>query len=234
MTRLHEDVERQVIEQIASGDIAEGDWLPREVDLAKRYGISRGVARETIQALRARGVVDVRHGRGAWVLPEQRWDLLDPQLLVALVIAPGRADLLDEVLECRRTLESEAAALAAERAGEGDGRDLAAALEAMREASGAAHRGMPEDAPEVRAEAAFHGLLVTLAANRPLRRMLEPLHLALAVVRHELVDGRERATLTQHERIVAAVAGRDPDAARDAIRAQATELAEWLRSARPR
>lgn len=246
-SRLHEVVERRVIGEIASGEIAEGEWLPREVDMADRYEVSRGVARETVQGLRARGVVEVRHGRGTWVLPEERWDLLDPQLLVALVIDPSRRDLLREVLECRETLESEAAGLASERSGEREREQLAAAFEAMRAAfEGAqpenpgdavravAHRGLPEDAPQVRAEAAFHGLLVALARNRPLRRMLQPLHLALAVVRYELVSGREEATLAQHERILAAVAGGDAAAAREAVRAHAAELARWLRLSRRR
>jgi DNA-binding GntR family transcriptional regulator len=45
----------------------------------------------------------------------------------------------------------------------------------------------------VRAEARFHDLLVAMAGNRPLRRMLEPVHLALALARDTIdpVRGRD-------------------------------------------
>src|ERR687897_23130 len=98
-----------LVEDIARGRIAPGDWLPREVDLAGRFGVSRGVARETIRALEERGVVAVRHGRGARVLPLEDWDLLDERVLGAL-LAGGRAEeVIREALECRRLLEGEAA-----------------------------------------------------------------------------------------------------------------------------
>src|SRR5258705_5971462 len=113
MSRLHEDVARSLMDEIVSGAAAAGEWLPREVDLAAGFAVSRGVVRETIHSLRLRGVVEVRHGRGARVLPEERWNLLDADVLLAVASAPARRALLGEVLECRRTLEAEAAALAA-------------------------------------------------------------------------------------------------------------------------
>src|SRR5215218_5302529 len=107
MSRLHEDVARSLLDEIVADEIAVGEWLPREVDLAARFGISRGTAREVVHSLRLRGVIDVRHGQGAWVQPEDCWELLDPEVLRAAALAPARAELLDEVLECRRTLEPE-------------------------------------------------------------------------------------------------------------------------------
>ena len=62
--KLHEQVMAELLDDVAAGRYAEGDRLPREVDLAARYEVSRGVARETIQALRDRGVLTVQHGVG--------------------------------------------------------------------------------------------------------------------------------------------------------------------------
>ena len=50
-----------------------GSLLPRETDLAERFGISRGVVREVLRGLEERGVVTVRHGHGAIVNGQDRW-----------------------------------------------------------------------------------------------------------------------------------------------------------------
>ena len=127
MSRLHTGAMRVLIGEIASGRWKEGDLLPREVDLAARFGVSRNVARECNRGLEERGLVFVRHGRGARVRPEREWNRFDSDVLAALLAGPRAADVIGEYLECRRILEVEAAGLAAERAGDADG-----AREAMR------------------------------------------------------------------------------------------------------
>ena len=74
MSRLHRQLMRVLIADIACGSLALGDKLPREADLAAQFSVSRGVAREAIRGLEERGLVDVKHGRGATVNPEERWD----------------------------------------------------------------------------------------------------------------------------------------------------------------
>src|SRR5688572_20846564 len=132
MTRLHRDHMRALIDEILRGRFGEGEWLPREVDLADRFGVSRGVARETIRALEERGVVAVRHGRGARVRPVEDWDLLDERVLAALQASGRASEVVREALECRRLLESEAAAQAALRIGAAGARELTEALAEVR------------------------------------------------------------------------------------------------------
>jgi DNA-binding FadR family transcriptional regulator len=232
MSRLHETVARTLLDEIVADEVAEGDWLPREVDLAARFGISRGVAREVVHALRLRGVIDVRHGSGAWVLPEERWNLLDADVLRAASLVPERHELLEEVLECRRTVEADAAALAAERATADDLSELAQAFEALREALASRRAGFATETARIEAESQFHDRLVAAAGNRPLRRMLEPVHLALASARYaEVPDGLE-ATVRQHRRMLRALEAHDAGAARDALVAHVRELGRWLAKAR--
>ncbi|HEY4826977.1 MAG TPA: GntR family transcriptional regulator, partial [Solirubrobacteraceae bacterium] len=69
-----------------------GALLPRETDLAERFGISRGVVREALRGLEERGVVTVRHGHGAIVSEPERWDILDPVVLNAVLAGPERVD----------------------------------------------------------------------------------------------------------------------------------------------
>ena len=52
---------RIIIGDIASGGYSEGELLPRESDIAERFGVSRGVARECTRGLEERGLVRVRH-----------------------------------------------------------------------------------------------------------------------------------------------------------------------------
>ncbi|HEX8101238.1 MAG TPA: FCD domain-containing protein [Solirubrobacteraceae bacterium] len=210
-----------MIGDIVSGRLEQGAWLPREVDFAERFEISRGVVRETVQALKERGLIDVRHGRGAWVLPEDRWNVLDEDVLVSLVVRADRAALLDEVLECRLVLEPDAAALAAGRATEADVEALERALAAADvarddDADDPAGFGFPSEHPAVRAEAAFHDRLVAAAGNRPLRAMLAPVHVAVAAATHVRAPGNRGEGLRT---VLAAIQARDPGAAAEAVRA---------------
>lgn len=54
---------------ISSGALAEGDKLPSERELARRYGIARNTAREAVRILTDEGLVTAEHGRGVFVRP---------------------------------------------------------------------------------------------------------------------------------------------------------------------
>lgn len=157
---------RVFVGDIASGRLQPGDWLPREADVAGQFGVSRGIARECIRGLEERGMVWVTHGRGATVTAEARWDLLDPDVLGALLESGNGAAVLGEYLECRRILEIAAAGLAAERATPDD---LAALSEAVERMTATAERAMDSPASEDlyhEADIAFHRALIDAGGNR--------------------------------------------------------------------
>lgn len=52
---------------IASGELRPGDQLPSETKLIERYGAARGTVREAVAILRTEGLIEVEHGRGAFV-----------------------------------------------------------------------------------------------------------------------------------------------------------------------
>lgn len=52
---------------IASGELELGSRLPNERDLARHFGVSQPTVREAIRALDAMGLVEVKHGSGAFV-----------------------------------------------------------------------------------------------------------------------------------------------------------------------
>src|SRR5688500_491622 len=126
--RLYEEVARDLGEAIARGRFATGDFLPTEQALAKEYGASRNVVREALKVLSARGMVEVLHGRGTRVAPRHQWQLLDQ--LVHLVREDRRVP--HDLVELRRLLELEMAALAAERGSLEHCAAMAETIQAMR------------------------------------------------------------------------------------------------------
>src|SRR4051812_22221644 len=99
--RKHREAMLEFVRDIVGGRLAPGDALPREVTLAERFDISRGVARECLRALEERGLATVKHGSTTTVNPRERWDLFDPDVIAASLAGPGAVALLGEYLECR-------------------------------------------------------------------------------------------------------------------------------------
>jgi DNA-binding FadR family transcriptional regulator len=231
MSRLHENVMRVLLGDIVSGRVGTGGWLPRETDIAAQFRVSRGVARECIRGLEERGLVMVKHGRGATVQPEARWNVLDPDVLGALLDSGRGAAILGEYLESRRILEIEAAGLAAERA---QPAHLAALSDAFDRMAAGAERAVDSPAAEDlyhEADIAFHRALIDATGNRALGSLTEPIHRALIAARRPLArpDVRLERSLPEHQRILAAVARADPDAAREAMREHLLTVEAYLR-----
>ncbi|MEV2210628.1 GntR family transcriptional regulator [Streptomyces sp. NPDC050997] len=64
---LYQQVAAAIREAILSGEFAPDSLLPSEAQLMARYGVSRPTVRNAIAALRAEGLIDVRHGKGSFV-----------------------------------------------------------------------------------------------------------------------------------------------------------------------
>jgi GntR family transcriptional regulator len=65
---LYGKVEEVLASEIARGDLKPGDRLPSEEELLTRFGVSRITVRRSIQNLIQRGIVEIRRGRGTYVL----------------------------------------------------------------------------------------------------------------------------------------------------------------------
>jgi GntR family transcriptional regulator len=64
---LYQQVAAAIRQAILSGEFAPNSLLPSEAQLMARYGVSRPTVRNAIAALRAEGLIDVRHGKGSFV-----------------------------------------------------------------------------------------------------------------------------------------------------------------------
>jgi DNA-binding FadR family transcriptional regulator len=229
MARKHRDVMKILAADIVSGVRPAGDMLPREVDLAAEFDVSRGVARETIRAMEERGLISVKHGKGATINEPAAWDVFDPDVLAATLDSERGSEVLAEYLECRRILEVEAAGMAAERAAKRDVANLAAAMERMEEtAARPASQAAEERFHE--ADIAFHQALIAATGNRALGGLVERIHSALLLARFPLArpDYREEIALPEHRRILEAVAAGDGPEARQAMTDHLDTIAGYL------
>jgi DNA-binding FadR family transcriptional regulator len=221
---------RVLIGDIVAGEPSPGDKLPRETDLAAQFGVSRSVARECIRALEERGLISVRHGKGATVNAPERWDAFDPDVLAGMLDSPRSVQILTEFLECRRILEVEAAGLAAERAHPRDLERLADALARMEESARRAASVAAEDLFH-EADIVFHQALIAATGNHALAGLAQTVHAALLSARYPLARPqyrRDRA-LPEHRRILTAVADADPDEARAAMQNHLRTVEGYLR-----
>src|SRR5215213_8430332 len=100
-----------IVAHIDREHLPAGALLPSEGQLPGQFGVSRPIVREALRLLEANGVVTVVNGRGAMVKP------LSGDVLAAFFqrAARNRREAVREVLEVRRGIEVECAALAAQR-----------------------------------------------------------------------------------------------------------------------
>jgi GntR family transcriptional repressor for pyruvate dehydrogenase complex len=211
---LSEEVTDRLAEQIISGELAAGAKLPSEQEMMTGMGVSRTVVREAVAALRARGLVITRHGVGAFVDLDtsRRPYVIDPEGL-------GSLNSVLEVLELRMAVESEAAAIASERA-------TAVQIKAIREAQRVLGRAIANGERAVKEDFAFHLAIAAATQNHRFVEFLEFLG-RLIIPRQSIrsSDGSPEGLRkylsrieTEHEAIFDAIAAHAPKKARDAMR----------------
>jgi GntR family transcriptional regulator, transcriptional repressor for pyruvate dehydrogenase complex len=190
---------------ILQGGLKAGDRLPSQRDLALQLGVSRPSLREAISVLEAMGLLSVRVGSGVYVAP--------PSARAPLWRFADRCSPRD-VYEARLGIEGYAARLAAQRVSAADARHLDAATTAMRDALEA-----DDIAAMAMADADFHDLVFTLAANPVLAGMYKPVR-DMAVETQRLpmtLRIRLGDTLREHEEVCGRITARDPKGAEAAM-----------------
>src|SRR5882724_3272913 len=123
---IGEQVALQLAGMISDGRWVVGQKLPSEGELCKALNIGRSTLREALKSLAFIGMVRMRPGDGTYVA-EKSPGLLDR--ILARGLLKSEKDLA-EVCEARLLLETELAALAAERA---EPRDLDALRDLLKQ-----------------------------------------------------------------------------------------------------
>lgn len=212
-------IARRILEVIRSEQLRPGDRLPPERELAAMLGTSRPSLREALQAIKARGWVDIRHGSGVFVADPATTRSLREALLAEEVS-------LRELFDMREVLELPAAAWAAKSGGSAKLAAVQQAYDALMAGAGSGDgsdsgdgAGEAVDWPRLQElDAAFHLRIVEAAGNRFLARTQGVLQEILATGMDTTLrlPGRLGKSRGEHARILAAVMSGNPAAARRA------------------
>jgi len=206
--RLSDRLAARLIQQIESGRLRPGERLPSEAQLAATHGVSRSVVREAVHQVKSRGMVRARQGAGVFVSSQPRSLSFDPQVLESMAAVV-------QVVELRRVLEGEMAALAAARATRRQVAAIRRALLAVDAVTRAGGLGVDEDF-------AFHRAIGEATGNPQFVRLLSFLeqYLLDAMRISRSNEARRAEWLAQvhdeHHAICEAIAARDAEAARRA------------------
>jgi GntR family transcriptional regulator, hexuronate regulon transcriptional repressor len=218
--RLYKRVADELRAAILAGRYPAGRRLPAERELAEQFNVSRPTIREAVIALELQNIVEVRLGAGVYVLEpgtNPRAGSSGPEL----TIGPF------ELMEARKIIEPETAALAATVITDEQLDELDAIIERMEE----------ENRLEIQGENAdrqFHVGIAASTGNSALvaviddlwhRRQTDPFFFRLM---EKARSKGVKPVADDHRRILAALRKRDPAAARGAMRDHLTRVIETL------
>lgn len=218
-------VAERLLQQIRSDGLAPGTRLPSEQAMAQHFGVSRTVLREAIALLKADGILSTRKGSGAFVCQTD-----GPQVPAHDPLTAQSVQSLLNLIEVRRGLEAETAALAALRRTPGQLAAIEHALRRIDEAVATGATGVEEDVH-------FHLCIAEATGNPYWSKMVEmfaePIRSAVKVTRANEARRKDfyHQVRQEHEKIVAAIAAGDPEQARQAACEHMSMAAERVRLA---
>jgi len=201
---------------ICSGELQPGNRLPPERKLAELFGVSRSSLRQAFQVLAERGIIESRQGDGTYLLTVIETPFATDAIADAI---SERSGLLQEVVEFRRLVEPQLAALAAQRISpEVIDRlkilvcDQQRALTAGRAADGF--------------DAEFHQLLAASTGNQVIAKVMSVIQSIVNESRSVWLQSNERrlASMEGHLRIIDALEARDAEAACAAMQRHIAEI----------
>jgi DNA-binding FadR family transcriptional regulator len=214
--RLSDQLSILLAAEIVSGRIGVGQAFPSADELVNRFGVSRTVARETVQALAMLGFVHVQHGKRTEVCPPEEWDILSSVVQEALRREGMAEPLLRDLYEFRLLIEPQAAAWMAEH---GSAEDLARLDEiavTMDQLAGAE----PAVADVMQADRTFHDLVARASENRVVAAVSRDIRELIGTLWGFSAVGAEEARVVadQHRKIADAIGRRDAEEAAAAMR----------------
>lgn len=205
-------VAREIANLIVTGVWHEGLTLPREIELASQFAVSRTSIRESLSILKAKGLIAARQKAGTHVRERVNWNMLDAELLEWTLAQRPTEDFARQLLEVRRIVEPEACAICAVR---GSDTDLARIERAFRDMDTAGMDRQAFSEPDLR----FHRAILTATGNDFLIAFGATVEAALRLS-FELSTrnpGAPRKSLPYHRAVLDELWARNADRARRAM-----------------
>ncbi|MDX9801359.1 MAG: FadR/GntR family transcriptional regulator [Spirochaetia bacterium] len=209
---LYEEISKQILSMIQKGSWLPGEKIPGEIELAKRFEVSRNSVRESIKALELVGVLSARSGRGTFVSENAMPHVLALQ-------NDGDIDSeckLTELMEARAAIEPGLIALAVRKATDADILDMEKLITQCLAA-------FDEKKYNFSIGFDFHRHIFRIANNRILSSILENISQSLIATRKVIFfkhanDSVLYEELMEHKNMIELIRKRDEEAAMIAMR----------------
>jgi DNA-binding FadR family transcriptional regulator len=196
----------QILEQIVSGQLQEGEKLPSEHQICAAFAVSRPVVRAALRRLQEDHLIESRRGVGSFVRKRP------PQGLIEYTSADSVAGLM-RAMEARMTVEHATARMAAQRADATDLARISEALDALEQSMG---QRQPSRDPDFAfhlavAEASHNEVYVAMlqAAQEVMQRAIE----VAQMITRRGSQARVDRVLQEHRQVFEAIRARDAEAA---------------------
>lgn len=218
-SRKYEQIVEQIMNLVADGSLNAGDQLPAERELALQFGVSRTAVREAVKALREKGLVEIRPGKGTYIADYALSASGMVRDSLAFMVRADDPTGPDELQQIRYLLEPGIASLAAEKATAED-------LQIMQELVGKMDNNLDNQEAFVQADLDFHLALAKATQNSLILVLIRPVIGLLRDQRmriFETAGGPERGQI-HHKRILETVSQGDRIAAHLAMEAHLQQV----------
>ncbi|KHD38661.1 GntR family transcriptional regulator [Clostridium acetobutylicum] len=221
-TKVYEQIIEQFKIMIANGTLKKGDKLPSERELVSQLGVSRASIREALSALQMIGFVEARHGEGNFIRENFEESLIDPFLLIFMLNGSNK----EQILELRRIIEVETAALAAKKITDEEVKELEVCLEDLTEAENETLKG--------KYDKKFHYNIAKASKNILIVNMLNAVSslmdsfISEARGRILMVEDNKNVLMKQHRSMLEALRNHDSKAASNAMSEHLDLIYEYI------
>jgi DNA-binding FadR family transcriptional regulator len=215
-----EQVSYQIETAILMGILTEGDRLPTESVLASELGISPITLRQSLAALRTKGLIETSRGRSGGSVIRRQIELTDTQLQHKL--RETSTEALRDLGDLGAAIASMSARLAASRADPQNVEHLQGLVQL--------HRDTVDDRARRRMDSRFHVAISIAAQSSRLTSAALQLEAELMTLWWgvPVLPGSEDSLVEQHMAIVEAIRARDGDAAARAAEHHSRSEMEFL------
>lgn len=205
-TLLAEQVQEQIFHYIVDTPLELGAKLPNEFELGEMFGVGRSTIREAVKILSSKGIVEVRHGSGTYVLSTKEKNP-DP---LGLKDLEDQKRLALDLVDLRLMLEPGIAELAAQNATPEDIAKLKRLCETVEQRIKNDERYLEDDI-------AFHTCIAECSKNKVVEQIVPIIDTAVMLnvnVTHKML---KQETVETHWAVCEAIAEGDAIGARSAM-----------------
>lgn len=218
---LPEQVAAQIDQLIIDQNIGSGQKLPNEFELAERLNVGRGTIREAVKLLVARNCLEVRRGKGTYVV-EKIGQVEDP---LGFAYVRDKIGLAMDLMEVRLRVEPWVAQLAAQRILEEEKEELRTRCE---EVTAMIRAGSDHGT----ADKAFHAYIAQCTHNSVITEIVPVITYSVEMYTKFRSPKLLEDTIRTHQQITDAICAHEAQTAYDAMYAHVAQNQDSIDMAR--